>query len=173
MERSGMTIPFYIFFCFIHIGIHIYLFNHQQPTKDKCTHVKIIDMAHLHFPIPRFFASTQTETPEIIEHINILSLLRKRYKKTWNLPMINKTRRYTEGSKVRRTKYFALQKKKQNLIYIDLSQENFTIQVQLLAESFSKEGAEIFCFFIDICLPAAAFLDCHGTLIFLHTIGLE
>ena len=124
-------------------------------------------MAHLHFPIPRFFASTQTETPEIIEHINILSLLRKRYKKNWNLPMINKTRRFTEESKVRRTKYFTLQKN------IDLSQENFPIQAQLLADSFSKEGAEMFCFFIDICLPAAAFLDCHGILIFLHTIGLE
>ena len=68
-------------------------------------------MAHLHFPIPRFFTSTQTETPEIIEHINILSLLRKRYKKTWNLPMINKTRRYSGESKVRRTKYFTLQNK--------------------------------------------------------------
>ena len=47
------------------------------------------------------------------------------------------------------------------------------IQVQQLVNSFAMKVAEIFCFFIDICLPGAAFLDRHGILIILHTLGIE
>ena len=127
-------------------------------------------MAHFNVPIPQIYRSTQTETPKTIDQINILSLLRKRDKKTWKYPMINNTRRYTKNSQVSSLlSYFYTEVNK----HIKLQIEQRTQEVQLLLNSFVMKVADIFCFFIDICLPAAAFLDCHGTLIILHTLGLE
>ena len=51
MEGSGTTVPFYVFFCFIHFGIHIYLFNHQESNSDECNHVKMIFYYHFFAPI--------------------------------------------------------------------------------------------------------------------------
>ena len=41
LERSRMTLPFYILFSFIHIGIHIFSFNKQESNRDECNHVKV------------------------------------------------------------------------------------------------------------------------------------
>lgn len=80
-------------------------------------------MGHFKYPIPQIHASTQTETPKIIDHINILSLLRKRDKKKWKYPLNNTFRRYTETSRVRFVLYLYELRIKQNTFYLHLKSQ--------------------------------------------------